>query len=183
MVEHDRGDGAGADRRHSRRTGLSPYRRAQPSSVPRRPARRRYTPRSRRPAGPSSAWRRTSQATLRSSVQPPTGAARYEGKLPASLEQLTGAPLSGRRLGLSEWLPLAAGWLTTTAKRRAIDLIRRRRTLAEKTQQLAGSEESTEDDMDEIETPPTVRFWQSTDHPAGRVEVLARSLVRAPPRR
>ncbi len=52
--------------------------------------------------------------------------------------------------------PNPGGWLTTTAKRRAIDLIRRRRTLAEKTQQLGVSEESTEDDMDEIENPPSV---------------------------
>ncbi|MDQ6732321.1 MAG: sigma-70 family RNA polymerase sigma factor [Actinomycetota bacterium] len=52
--------------------------------------------------------------------------------------------------------PNPGGWLTTTAKRRAIDLIRRRGTLAEKTKQLAVSEESTEDDMDEIENPPMV---------------------------
>ena len=52
--------------------------------------------------------------------------------------------------------PNPGGWLTTTAKRRAIDLIRRRRTLAEKSQQLEAPEASAEDDMDEIETPPTV---------------------------
>ncbi len=52
--------------------------------------------------------------------------------------------------------PNPGGWLTTTAKRRAIDLIRRRRTLAEKSQQLEVSE-TTDDDMDdEIENPPTV---------------------------
>jgi RNA polymerase sigma-70 factor (ECF subfamily) len=51
--------------------------------------------------------------------------------------------------------PNPGGWLTTTAKRRAIDLIRRRRALAEKTQQLEVSE-STEDEMDEINDPPTV---------------------------
>jgi RNA polymerase sigma-70 factor (ECF subfamily) len=51
--------------------------------------------------------------------------------------------------------PNPGGWLTTTAKRRAIDLIRRRRTLAEKTRQLAVAE-STEDDMDEIENPSIV---------------------------
>ncbi|MBV9681238.1 MAG: RNA polymerase subunit sigma-24, partial [Solirubrobacterales bacterium] len=48
--------------------------------------------------------------------------------------------------------PNPGGWLTTTAKRRAIDLIRRRRTLTEKTQQLEVAEAS-EDDMDEIENP------------------------------
>ncbi len=52
--------------------------------------------------------------------------------------------------------PNPGGWLTTTAKRRAIDLIRRRRTLAEKTQQLELPEHSTEDDVDEIENPATV---------------------------
>ena len=52
--------------------------------------------------------------------------------------------------------PNPGGWLTTTAKRRAIDLIRRRRTLAEKTQQLELPGDSTEDDMDEVENPPTV---------------------------
>ena len=51
--------------------------------------------------------------------------------------------------------PNPGGWLTTTAKRRAIDLIRRRRTLAEKSRQLEVSE-TTEDDMDEIENPLTV---------------------------
>jgi RNA polymerase sigma factor (sigma-70 family) len=51
--------------------------------------------------------------------------------------------------------PNPGGWLTTTAKRRAIDLIRRRRTLAEKTQQLELAD-STEDDMDEIENPSSV---------------------------
>ncbi len=52
--------------------------------------------------------------------------------------------------------PNPGGWLTTAAKRRAIDLIRRRRTLAEKTQQLEVPDESIEDDVDEIENPPTV---------------------------
>ncbi len=52
--------------------------------------------------------------------------------------------------------PNPGGWLTTTAKRRAIDLIRRRRTLAEKTQQLEVPDESIEDDVDEIENPPIV---------------------------
>ena len=51
--------------------------------------------------------------------------------------------------------PNPGGWLTTTAKRRAIDLIRRRRTLAAKTQQLEVAEAS-EDDMDEIENPSSV---------------------------
>ncbi|MGH2896395.1 MAG: RNA polymerase sigma factor [Solirubrobacteraceae bacterium] len=52
--------------------------------------------------------------------------------------------------------PNPGGWLTTTAKRRAIDLIRRRRTLAEKTRQLEGLAQRAEDDVDEIENPPTV---------------------------
>jgi RNA polymerase sigma-70 factor (ECF subfamily) len=52
--------------------------------------------------------------------------------------------------------PNPGGWLTITAKRRAIDLIRRRRTLAEKTQLLEAPEESTEDEMDDIENPPTL---------------------------
>ena len=54
--------------------------------------------------------------------------------------------------------PNPGGWLTTTAKRRAIDLIRRRRTLAEKTERLEASESVTDevDDMDEIENPVTV---------------------------
>lgn len=52
--------------------------------------------------------------------------------------------------------PNPGGWLTTTAKRRAIDLIRRRRTLAHKTQLLQGAEPSTGDDMDEIEDPAIV---------------------------
>ncbi|MGH2883977.1 MAG: RNA polymerase sigma factor [Solirubrobacteraceae bacterium] len=52
--------------------------------------------------------------------------------------------------------PNPGGWLTTTAKRRAIDLIRRRQTLAEKTRQLEGLAQRAEDDVDEIENPPTV---------------------------
>jgi RNA polymerase sigma-70 factor (ECF subfamily) len=52
--------------------------------------------------------------------------------------------------------PNPGGWLTITAKRRAIDLIRRRRTLAEKTQLLEAPEESTEDEMDDIENPTTL---------------------------
>lgn len=51
--------------------------------------------------------------------------------------------------------PNPGGWLTTTARRRAIDLIRRRRTLAEKTRQLEVAQAGTEDDVDEIENPPT----------------------------
>ena len=47
------------------------------------------------------------------------------------------------------------GWLTTTAKRRAIDLIRRRRTLADKAPQLANPE-CAEDDMDENDELATV---------------------------
>jgi RNA polymerase sigma factor (sigma-70 family) len=50
--------------------------------------------------------------------------------------------------------PNPGGWLTITAKRRAIDLVRRRRTLAEKTLLLEVAE-STEDDVDEIENPST----------------------------
>jgi RNA polymerase sigma-70 factor (ECF subfamily) len=50
--------------------------------------------------------------------------------------------------------PNPGGWLTTTAKRRAIDLIRRRRRLAEKTQQL-DVRETIEDDVAEIDNPAT----------------------------
>ena len=51
--------------------------------------------------------------------------------------------------------PNPGGWLTTTAKRRAIDLLRRRRTLEAKTQRLTAGETVSDemDDMDELETP------------------------------
>ncbi len=48
--------------------------------------------------------------------------------------------------------PNPGGWLTTTAKRRAIDLIRRRRSLADKLS-LLERPESPVNDMDEIENP------------------------------
>ncbi len=51
--------------------------------------------------------------------------------------------------------PAPGGWLTTTAKRRAIDLIRRRASLADKLS-LLELPESAVDDMDEIENPATV---------------------------
>jgi RNA polymerase sigma-70 factor, ECF subfamily len=51
------------------------------------------------------------------------------------------------------------GWLITTARNRAIDRIRRERTLAVKTEQLAGElEEGTEDTMDETATFPDERL-------------------------
>lgn len=54
--------------------------------------------------------------------------------------------------------PNPGGWLTTTAKHRAIDLIRRRRALAQKTERLAVTESVTDEfnDMDEIENPAAV---------------------------
>ena len=53
--------------------------------------------------------------------------------------------------------PSPGGWLTTTAKRRAIDLIRRRRALAAKTELLADTQSVTDefDEMDEIANPAT----------------------------
>ncbi|MDQ6806639.1 MAG: ECF-type sigma factor [Actinomycetota bacterium] len=51
--------------------------------------------------------------------------------------------------------PNPGGWLTTTAKRRAIDLIRRRAAFERNLEQLQGPE-GTVDDMDEIENPATV---------------------------
>jgi RNA polymerase sigma-70 factor (ECF subfamily) len=51
------------------------------------------------------------------------------------------------------------GWLITTARNRAIDRIRRERTLAVKTEQLARElEEGTEDAMDETATFPDERL-------------------------
>jgi RNA polymerase sigma-70 factor (ECF subfamily) len=51
------------------------------------------------------------------------------------------------------------GWLITTARNRAIDRIRRERTLALKTEQLAGElEEGTEDTMDETAIFPDERL-------------------------
>jgi RNA polymerase sigma factor (sigma-70 family) len=50
--------------------------------------------------------------------------------------------------------PNPGGWLTTTAKRRAIDLIRRRTSLADKLS-LLELPESTVDEMDEIDNPAT----------------------------
>ncbi|MGH2868174.1 MAG: RNA polymerase sigma factor [Solirubrobacteraceae bacterium] len=81
--------------------------------------------------------------------------------------------------------PNPGGWLTTTAKRRAIDLIRRRRTLAEKTQQLEVAGEGTEDGMDEIENPPTVIADERLElifmccHPALATEVRVALTLRA----
>jgi RNA polymerase sigma-70 factor, ECF subfamily len=52
-----------------------------------------------------------------------------------------------------------AGWLITTARNRAIDRIRRERTLALKTEQLARElDEGTEDTMDETATFPDERL-------------------------
>ncbi len=81
--------------------------------------------------------------------------------------------------------PNPGGWLTTTAKRRAIDLIRRQRTLAEKTQQLEVSDQSIEDAMDEIENPPTVITDERLElifmccHPALAIESRVALTLRA----
>ena len=81
--------------------------------------------------------------------------------------------------------PNPGGWLTTTAKRRAIDLIRRRRTLTEKTQQLEVPDESIEDDVDEIDNPPTVIADERLElifmccHPALAIEAQVALTLRA----
>lgn len=57
--------------------------------------------------------------------------------------------------------PNPGGWLTTTAKRRAIDLIRRRRTLAEKSQQLKVSEATDRPSRILVWGARALRSWAS----------------------